>query len=113
MSERSALLRKHFGTDDPDKVKELIENAEVDEDLDVHQLVKMPWPYYAPDDSLPPIPTPEDIERKRPMDYLMHHWRANTCWKHVYRIDSVYAVKFSTSNSIALVRICLVHEKDI
>ncbi|KAF2869240.1 kinase-like domain-containing protein [Massariosphaeria phaeospora] len=58
----------------------------------------MPFPYTAPSESLPaPLPTAEDVENARPPELV----RADPT-PVLYRINKVYAVKFSTNRSALL-----------
>lgn len=98
MLDRSDLLQKHFGTDDPEEVSRLLfqDSLLAGEDLPAEELTKMTFPYYAPDDSLPPIPTPKEIEEAGKLacnQQAIYNWGRHHSPTAVFRVKSVYAVK--------------------
>ncbi|KAF2796449.1 hypothetical protein K505DRAFT_237635 [Melanomma pulvis-pyrius CBS 109.77] len=56
---------------------------------------KIPFPYYAPDDSLPPIPTAQDVENARTLKYNDREDRDRFSPTQEFRVSTVYLVKFS------------------
>ncbi|KAH8719388.1 kinase-like domain-containing protein [Phaeosphaeriaceae sp. PMI808] len=87
MLDKAALLRKHYGTDDMEELKVLMRPFRKF-DKPERPRPTMSLPYYAPDPSLPPIPTPEEIE-----EVISTTPREYKACSQVYRMNSVYAVK--------------------
>ena len=92
-----AWMREFYGTSDKIEAKKLVEK-ELEGDVTYNGpegLFKMSFPYYAPDASLPPLPTPEDVEKFRPPGKRPSQVGVASSTGYVYRINQVYAVKFS------------------
>lgn len=101
MLDPKSIMLEYYGTDDRKKLFSPFE-----EDLRSRayflgkDLVKIPFPYYAPDNSLPPIPTAKDVEEARPRDYDVYSGSGG----HVFRVNGVYAVKFSMDSRVLQVK---------
>ena len=97
--DQAALLRKHFGTDDLDEYKAIHwADGEVEEGPP-EAWARLRLPYEAPDDSLPPIPTAEDVKEAGELE-CNRKVKEEGLLLGVYRVNSVYAVKFGESNAI-------------
>ncbi|KAF2006815.1 hypothetical protein P154DRAFT_597094 [Amniculicola lignicola CBS 123094] len=95
-----ALMRKHYGTTEPGKVKAMREKDSKIWGASFlapgDTATSLPLPYYAPDKTLPPIPTAQEIEaaakilanrnRSPPFSGVL-----------VVRVHNVYAVKVGTT----------------
>ncbi|PSN61847.1 hypothetical protein BS50DRAFT_651281 [Corynespora cassiicola Philippines] len=95
------LMLKHYGFDSKASFKEhyLTNNYETVNMLyhqrsPVEEWVKIPFPYYAIDPSMPPIPTREDVDAATPSDF------DPDMPTHVFRVHGVYAVKWGPPKSI-------------
>jgi hypothetical protein len=99
MLDLKTLMVKHYGTDDYEKIEAMKkEDQAARDETPIDKVTKLRIPYYAPDDSLPPIPTPQDVENARPLSYSQYGT------KYIYRVNTVYAVKFGHFMSLVQVR---------
>jgi hypothetical protein len=112
MLSKAALGIQHYGTADNNVLDFFPAKASREEfgRKLVHEITNMTLPYYAPDPSLPPIPTAEDVEKagykENNLDY-----RGAELSGGVYRVNSVCAVKFSKSSRVMLVIVQSIYEK--
>ncbi|KAF2014604.1 hypothetical protein BU24DRAFT_493175 [Aaosphaeria arxii CBS 175.79] len=96
---------KHFGTDDLDEVRKEFDRYK--NILDAPGPPEEDWsrlnlPYFAPDPSLPPLPTVNDIkelERTVYADYIKNPGNRFEL-AHVWRYNQVYAIKFSLKKNL-------------
>src|SRR5262245_3540464 len=111
MLDESALWLKHFETDDFEKVDSMQwDVSDILRSIPDEEYFKIPLPYYAPSESLPSIPTAEDIEKSALDQHVPDH-RINA-FKILYRVNTVYAVKVSLNRCIIQVRLiepCLIN----
>jgi hypothetical protein len=92
MQSLSALGQKYYGTDDPEQISRNYRTSKW-EKIPHDRITKMTLPYYAPDPSLPPLPTIEEIGNALMDDKNMLSVPDQS--SRVVRVNSVYAVKFS------------------
>lgn len=97
MNELQTWMQELYGTDNKIKAKELIEEQLAGDTpySGPEGWFRMSFPYYAPDPSLPPLPTPEDVEKFRPPGKEPYQVGKSASDGWLYRMDKVYAVKFS------------------
>ncbi|KAL9107930.1 MAG: hypothetical protein Q9227_007252 [Pyrenula ochraceoflavens] len=106
LEDKLTVMRKHHGTDDINEYRKLQPGPWEDGPQDIRPLeevIKMPWPYYAQDSSLPDISTAADVENASRDDYYDYPFSDACDWNHnhVYRVKGVYAVKVSRHLKLA------------
>ena len=102
MNELRIWLQEFYGTDD---IKEAIKLEDKhEESFSGEYKYVMSFPYYAQDPSLPPLPTPEDLEEIRASEKSRNHKGYNFNG-NMFRVNDVYAVKCHTAGGSLLFQV--------
>ena len=106
MNELRTWLREFFGTNDMKEARKIFDEQrkEFSPDNKLTGYVKMSFPYYAPDPSLPPLPTPEDLEEIRASDNSRNN-KGYNFQGNMFRVNDVYAVKYKRAGMPVLFQV--------
>lgn len=97
------IRKKWFETERADEAKANVKTNPPRDPANFRDHIKMPWPYYAPAESLPaPLPTIEDIEKVRGTEGdLTQGFLAWFSHGYKYRVNGHFLVKFGRNVDIA------------
>ena len=102
MNELRAWLQEFYGTDDIKEATRLYDEHR-EESSGGYKYV-MSFPYYAQDPSLPPLPTPEDLEEIRASE-KRSNYKGYSFMGDMFRVNDVYAVKCHTAGGSLLFQV--------
>ena len=105
MNELQTWSQEFFGTNDMEEARKILDEHQEEYPGPVQaEYVKMSFPYYAPDPSLPPLPTPEELEEIRASDQKKNEKGYRFCG-NIFRVNDVYAVKYLKATTPMLLQV--------
>ena len=106
MNELQTWTQEFFGTSDVKEATKMYEEQrkECYPEGAEEEFTKMSFPYYAPDPSLPPLPTPEDLEEIRASANKKNDKGYNFNG-NLFRVNDVYAVKYQLAGPPTLFQV--------